>query len=59
LVLIKEEVLDLPVHKEQQVLQEQLALLVHLDQQVPQVLRAQQVLLVLLLQSLVQLVLVV
>jgi hypothetical protein len=59
LVLIKKEVLDLPVHKEQQVLREQLALLVHLDQLVLQVLRAQQVLLVLLLQSLVQLVLVV
>jgi hypothetical protein len=36
LVLIKLEVLDLPVHKEQLVLLEQLALLVHLDQLVPQ-----------------------
>jgi hypothetical protein len=50
LVLIKLELLDLPVHKEQLVLLEQLALLVHQDQLVPQVLPAQPALLVLHLQ---------
>jgi hypothetical protein len=59
LVLIKEGVLALPVRKAQRVLLEQLALLVHLDLQVPQVLLELLVLLVLHLQLLVQLVLVV
>jgi hypothetical protein len=56
LVLIKLEVLDLPVHKEQQVPQEQLVLLEQLEQQAPLVRKAQPVLLVLHLQLLVQLV---
>jgi hypothetical protein len=59
LVLIKQELLDLLVYKEQQALLEQLALLVHLDQLAPQVRKAQLVLLAPHLQLPDQLVLVV
>jgi hypothetical protein len=59
LVLIKQEVLALQVHKERQVLREQLVLLVQRDLQVRQVRKAQLVQLGLRLQLPDQLVLVV